>query len=96
MVNLDSAEAGAMAPRGMIEITSAQCRAARAFLRWSAQELADRARVGVTTVRRFEIEAAVPVTSTTASLRRAFEDAGIEFVGDYGVLYRPKKRSAEG
>ena len=36
-------------------LTSAQIRAARALIRWSAQELADASSVGVTTIRRAEL-----------------------------------------
>jgi hypothetical protein len=36
-------------------LTSAQIRAARALIRWSAQELANVSSVGVTTIRRAEL-----------------------------------------
>jgi hypothetical protein len=36
------------------ELTSAQVRMARAFLRWSVTELAKRANVGISTVQRIE------------------------------------------
>jgi hypothetical protein len=38
-------------------LTSAQIRAARALIRWSAQELATKTEVGVTTIRRAELTA---------------------------------------
>ena len=62
-------------------LTSAQIRAARALLRWSAVELARASSVGVNTVKRAEL--AATKTSLTAAnelaIRRAFEEAGVEF-----------------
>jgi transcriptional regulator with XRE-family HTH domain len=61
-------------------MTPAQCRAARALLDWSQQQLADAARVGVVTVRQFEAAAAKPRNSTLDVLCRALESAGVEFM----------------
>ena len=81
-------------------LISAQIRAARALLRWSAEELARRSALGVTTIRRAELMD--DVTAMTASndlaVRRAFEDAGVEFIdengGGAGVrLRKPGKRT---
>ena len=62
----------------------AQIRAARALLKWSAVDLAERCSLGVNTVRRAEV--AGGVTSLTAAnelaIRRAFESAGVEFIED--------------
>jgi hypothetical protein len=67
-------------------LTSAQIRAARALIRWSAEDLARVSAVGVTTIRRAEL--AAEATSLTAandrSLRRALEDAGVEFIDENG------------
>lgn len=67
-------------------ITSAQLRAARALLRWSAVELAEAARVGVATVRRAELaEGQVQMTlANEAALRRALELAGVDFIDENG------------
>lgn len=65
-------------------ITSAQCRAARALINWSQQQLADEARVGVVTVRQFESGAAVPRNATVDAIRRALEAAGVIFVAENG------------
>jgi len=73
-------------------LTGAQIRAARAFLRWSAAELARVSAVGVNTVKRAELAEAE--TSLTAAnelaIRRALEAAGVEFTnGDQpGVRLR--------
>ncbi|WP_228536318.1 helix-turn-helix domain-containing protein [Noviherbaspirillum malthae] len=64
-------------------ITSAQIRAARALLRWSADELAQKAGVGIATVKRFELMDNVPEgrTSTLQAIQRTLELAGVEFIG---------------
>jgi hypothetical protein len=72
--------------RWQMGISSAQLRAARALLRWSAQELANASKVGVATIRRVEVmEGEIPVTSANeAALRNALEAAGIEFIDENG------------
>jgi hypothetical protein len=67
-------------------ISSAQLRAARALLRWSAVDLAKASRVGVATIRRVEvIDGDIPVTSANeAALRKALETAGVEFIEENG------------
>jgi predicted transcriptional regulator len=66
-------------------ITSAQCRAARGLLDWTQQELADRARVGVVTVRQFEAGDVTPRRSTLQVIQHAFESAGVALIeGDGG------------
>lgn len=78
-------------------LTPAQCRAARALIDWSQQQLADAARVGVVTVRQLESGAAQPRNSTVDVLRRALEAAGVQFIdlGDTaagsGVVLRREK-----
>jgi ribosome-binding protein aMBF1 (putative translation factor) len=64
-------------------ITSDQIRAARAFLKWSADDLALAAKVGVATIRRFESVEGVPSGQIRVldSVKQALESAGIEFVG---------------
>ncbi|TXM64028.1 transcriptional regulator [Methylobacterium sp. WL103] len=67
-------------------ITGAQLRAARAFLRWTAQEVADASRLGVATVRRAELQDG-PLSITAANaeaIRRALEAAGLEFIPQNG------------
>ena len=56
------------------KISSAQMRAARALLRWSALDLATASKVGVATIRRVEVvDGEIPVTlANEAALRRAF------------------------
>jgi hypothetical protein len=68
------------------KISSAQMRAARALLRWSALDLAAASKVGVATIRRSEVVSGeIPVTRANESaLRGALEAAGIEFIEDNG------------
>jgi transcriptional regulator with XRE-family HTH domain len=67
-------------------LTSAQIRAARALLRWSAEDLAQVSAIGVTTIRRAELSDSE--TSMTAAndlaVRRALELAGVEFIDENG------------
>lgn len=63
-------------------ITAAQCRAARALLKWKQEDLASRSEVSVTTIRTFETEATAPHKSTLKALTAALEDAGIEFLNE--------------
>lgn len=64
-------------------ITSDQIRAARALLRWSGKDLAEKSGVGFSTVMKMESDSGVPNSNfkTFEALRKAFEDAGIEFIG---------------
>ena len=68
------------------QLSSAQLRAARAMLRWSALDLAGASKVGVATIRRVEVvDGAIPVTRPNeAALRRALEEAGIVFIDENG------------
>ena len=65
-------------------ISSAQLRAARALLRWSALDLAKASKVGVATIRRVEIiDGDIPVTpANELAIRRALEAAGVEFIDE--------------
>ncbi len=64
-------------------ITSDQIRAARALLRWSGKELAEKSGIGFSTLMKMESEPGVPNSNfkTFDALKKAFEDAGVEFTG---------------
>ena len=63
-------------------LTSAQLRAARALIRWSAEDLAHESALGIATIRRAELRG--NGTKLTAAndlaVRRALEAAGVEFI----------------
>jgi transcriptional regulator with XRE-family HTH domain len=65
-------------------ITSAQCRAARGLLDWTQQELANRAGVGVVTVRQFEAGDVTPRRATLQVIQHAFELAGVALISGGG------------
>ncbi len=64
-------------------LSGTQIRAARAMLRWTAKEAADRSGLSLPTVQRFEQVDGIPPSrsQTLLDLKRAFEEAGIEFIG---------------
>ncbi len=67
-------------------LTSAQIRAARALIRWTAKDLAEASAVGVTTIRRAELSLheTSMTTANDLSVRRALEAAGVEFIDENG------------
>jgi len=65
-------------------ITSAQCRGARGLLDWTQQDLADRAGVGIVTVRQVEAGFNKPRRATLEVIARALESAGIQFIDENG------------
>jgi ribosome-binding protein aMBF1 (putative translation factor) len=79
-------------------LTSDQVRAARALLRWSAEDLSRQSSISLRTIRRAEL-AEGHTTMTTANnlaVRRALEFAGVEFIdengGGAGVRLRKRQR----
>ena len=86
-------------------LTSAQIRAARSLIRWTAEDLAAASALSVATIRRAELkENQTALTSANdLAIRRALESAGVEFIdedgGGPGVRLRKreqKKRLAQG
>src|ERR1700730_10604450 len=67
-------------------LLSAQIRAARALLRWSAADLAEKCALGANTVRRAEIsEHSTSLTvANDLAIRQALENAGVEFIDENG------------
>ena len=67
-------------------LTSAQLRAARSLIRWSAEDLARETALSVATIRRAELSDGE--TSMTAAndlaVRWALELAGVEFIDENG------------
>ena len=67
-------------------ITGSQIRAARGLLNWSAEEIAEFAGVSRNTIHRLERYDDIPPSRSQSlfDLKKAFEDAGIEFIGESG------------
>ena len=64
-------------------ITGGQIRAARAFLNWSGADLAEKVNLSRNTIAKIEQNDAIPSMrlQTMIDLKRAFEEAGVEFIG---------------
>jgi hypothetical protein len=83
------------------QLTSAQMRAARALIRWSAEDLARETALSVTTIRRAELaeDETSMTTANDLAVRRALESAGVEFIdedgGGPGVRLRRRSTSRE-
>lgn len=73
-------------------ITAAQCRAARGLIAWSQRNLAQKAGIGTVAVHQLENGTNSPRRATLEVVRRAFEEAGVEFItgngGGPGVRFR--------
>ena len=78
-------------------ICGLQIRAARAILKWSAKEAGERSGISLPTIQRFEQLDGIPPSrsQTLMDLKRAFEEAGVEFIGSPdngpGVRLKPKQ-----
>jgi transcriptional regulator with XRE-family HTH domain len=78
-------------------LSSSQIRAARALLGWSGKELSEKSGVGITTLRRYELQDGIPASNTSVllSIKECLENYGIEFTGhpltNPGVVYHLPK-----
>jgi transcriptional regulator with XRE-family HTH domain len=63
-----------------MDITAAQCRAARGLVNFTQDRLAELSRVSKRTVSHFEGEERQPVPATLSAIQRALEAAGVEFI----------------
>lgn len=77
-------------------ITSGQIRAARSLLKWTGKQLAEESGVAFSTLMRLETGEGIPAAQakTLDTIEKAFEKAGIEFIGTpeigAGVRWKPK------
>ena len=81
-------------------ITPEQCRAARAWIGWSQEELALAARVSLSTIRDFESEKRwEPIGHNIEAMQRALEEAGILFSSGAhdlaGIRYDPRIKESD-
>lgn len=58
-------------------ITPAQCRAARALVDWSQDDLAKAAHLGLSTIRDFEKGRRVPTHNNLRGIKLALEEGGV-------------------
>jgi len=63
-------------------ITPKQCKAARAFLGWSQQQLADKVRVVQKTITDFERGITNPQRRIAEDIRTILQEAGVQFEND--------------
>jgi transcriptional regulator with XRE-family HTH domain len=68
----------------MTTITAATCRAARGLVDLTQRQLAEAARIGLSTVKGFEGGHTVPGTNNLLAIRSALEAAGVEFIDENG------------
>ena len=65
-------------------MTPSQCCAARALVAMSQDRLAEASGVAKRTIASFEKEGRHPYERTIASLQKALENAGVEFIAENG------------
>lgn len=68
-----------------ISILPEQCRAARALLGWSREDLSSKAAVSMATLADFETGKRRPYDRTLADIRVALEAGGVAFVDQNGM-----------
>ncbi len=68
----------------MRDFSSQICRAARALVGWTADDLAREAKVGIATVKRFELGGDAR-QSSVESMQGALERAGVIFIAGGGA-----------
>ena len=69
-------------------LSPAQCRAARALLNWTQEDLVRNSKVTKKTIADFERGATRPRLQTLVQITAAFEAASIEFLNTDGVRGR--------
>jgi DNA-binding XRE family transcriptional regulator len=72
----------------MPAISSAQCRAARALIRITQDELAAKSGVSKRAIVDFEAERSTPIKHNLAAIKGALEQGGVEFLPGNGVRLR--------
>lgn len=81
-------------------ITASQCRAGRALIEWTEDQLAEAARVSVRTIADFEHERTVPPMTSLQAIEAALLGAGVALVdggkAGVGVRHSRKRRVGDG
>ena len=80
-----------------MSFTPGQCRAARALIGWSQDQLARASKVAKATIANFEAENRDPYPRTLDDIRAALEAAGVEFTngGQPGVRTRKEYKQGD-
>jgi transcriptional regulator with XRE-family HTH domain len=82
-----------------MNITPDQCRGARGLLDMTQSELASGSGVSLRTIIHFEAGERRPIPAILAAIRKALEDAGIEFIpengGGLGVRFANRQKRSK-
>ena len=82
-----------------MNITPDQCRGARGLLDMTQSELASGSGVSLRTITHFEAGERRPIPAILAAIRKALEDAGIEFIpengGGLGVRFANRQKRSK-
>lgn len=65
-------------------LTPPQSRAARGLLDWSQTRLAEASNLSESTIRDFEKGRRIPTVNNLAAVKKALEQAGVEFIPENG------------
>lgn len=75
-------------------LTPEQCRAARGWLNWTQEDLAQKANVSLSTIRDFEKERRVPIANNLDAIRRVLQEGGVKLLsgkdGSFGIKGAPR------
>ncbi|HKS58684.1 MAG TPA: hypothetical protein VJS12_25565 [Steroidobacteraceae bacterium] len=71
-------------PDDILILTAAQCRAARALIEWSVDELVLASKVDTKTITDFELRFRAPNDSDKRRIRLALEEGGVIFIPENG------------
>jgi transcriptional regulator with XRE-family HTH domain len=82
-----------------MDITPDQCRSARGLLNMTQRELATKSGVSLGTIINFETGERQTIRAVMESIRKALEDAGVEFIpengGGLGVRFANRRKSSK-
>jgi len=65
-------------------ITAAQCRAARALIEWSEEQLSEASSVDLQTIQQLEARFRRPTLDEQRRIRTALEEGGVVFIAENG------------
>ncbi|MBX4868223.1 MULTISPECIES: transcriptional regulator [Rhizobium] len=69
---------------GSSGLSPAQCRAARALIAWSEEELSSASKVAKATIAGFEAGTLLPDEQTLQDMKRSLEAGGVFFIAENG------------